>query len=108
MKAIATLVLLVTSNAHAQELEPRSFAPAPIGTTIVLASGGGSKGDIVFDPSLDLDDVNADLTIVTTGLGYTFSLAGRQTRVVAVLPAAWGHVSGDVHQTPQRQNVAGL
>jgi hypothetical protein len=89
MKTMAVLVgLLATSSVEAQELEPRSYTPAPIGTTIVLASVGGSKGDILFDPSLDLGDVKADVTIVTTGLGYTFDLAGRQARVVAVLPAA--------------------
>jgi len=114
-RALAFVVVIVviagvpaTSSVEAQELEPRSYTPAPIGTTIVLASAGGSKGDILFDPSLDLDDVKADLTIVTTGLGYTFNLAGRQARVVAVLPVAWGAVSAEVHQIPVRQNVGGL
>src|SRR5262245_48968996 len=111
-RALAMIVViagvLATSSVEAQELEPRSYTPAPIGTTIVLASLGGSNGDILFDPSLDLDDVKADLTIVTTGLGYTFNLAGRQARVVAVLPVAWGAVSGKVHQIPQRQDVAGV
>lgn len=108
MKAMAALVvLLATFNVEAQELEPRSYTPAPIGTTIVLASVGGSKGDILFDPLLDLDDVKADVTIVTTGLGYTFNLAGRQARVVAVLPVAWGAVSGDVHQIRSVRTSAG-
>src|SRR5262245_35768837 len=111
-RALAMIVViagvLATSSVEAQELEPRSYTPAPIGTTIVLASVGGSKGDILFDPSLDLDDVKADLTIVTTGVGYTFNLAGRQARAVAVLPLAWGTVSGDVHQSPQHQDVSGL
>lgn len=109
MKAVSALVgLLSVSAAAAQELDPRAYAPAPVGTTIVLGGVGGSKGGILFDPSLDVADVNADLTIVTTGLGYTFNLAGRQARVVTVLPVAWGDVSGEVRQIPQRQNVAGL
>src|SRR5262245_12089296 len=59
MKAVAiVVVLLATSSLEAQELEPRSYTPAPIGTTIVLASVGGSKGDILFDPSLDVDGWN--------------------------------------------------
>src|SRR5262245_8967019 len=108
MKAMAIVVgLLADFRVEAQELEPRSYTPAPIGTTIVLASVGGSKGDILFDPSLPLDDVKADLTIVTTGLGYTFDLSGRQARVVAVLPVAWGAVSGDVHQIRSVRTSAG-
>ena len=109
MKAVTALVgLLSVSAAAAQELDPRAYTPAPVGTTIVLGGVGGSKGGILFDPSLDVADVNADLTIVTTGVGYTFNLGGRQARVVAVLPVAWGTVSGDVHQSPQRQDVSGL
>jgi hypothetical protein len=55
-------------RASAQELEPRIYAPAPVGTTIVLAGVGGSKGGILLDPSLDVANVEADLTIVTAGV----------------------------------------
>jgi small neutral amino acid transporter SnatA (MarC family) len=87
------LVLALVCSATAQELDPRAFAPTPIGTTIVLAGIGESTGGILFDPSVGVDDVNADLPIVTTGVGYTFGLAGRQARMLAVFPIAWGNSS---------------
>jgi hypothetical protein len=67
---IASLLGVVISadSACAQELEPRIYAPAPVGTTIVLAGVGGSKGGIVLDLSLDVANVEADLTIVTAGV----------------------------------------
>ena len=37
-------LLLTVGVAHAQELEPRSYSPAPIGTTFVLG-GFGSEGE---------------------------------------------------------------
>jgi hypothetical protein len=43
-------VLISADSASAQELEPRIYAPAPVGTTIVLAGVGGSKGGILLDP----------------------------------------------------------
>jgi hypothetical protein len=52
--------------------------------------------------------VQADLWISTAGFGHTFGLAGRQARVLAVVPVAWGSVGGDVHAQPQRQDLAGL
>jgi hypothetical protein len=61
-------VLISADSASAQELEPRIYAPAPVGITIVLAGVGGSKGGILLDPSLDVANVEADLTIVTAGV----------------------------------------
>ena len=45
-------VLISADSASAQELEPRIYAPAPVGTTIVLAGVGGSKGGILDRPTV--------------------------------------------------------
>jgi outer membrane putative beta-barrel porin/alpha-amylase len=96
------------AGASAQELEPRAFSPSPVGTTFVLGGFGRSEGGILFDPALDIDNVQADLWIATFGTGRTFALAGRQARVLAVLPIAWGSVAGTVHEHPERQDLTGL
>jgi hypothetical protein len=109
MLAQVVVVLLVTATVvEAQELEPRAYSPSPIGTTFVLGSVGRSEGGILFDPALDIDNVQADLWIATIGGGHTFGLAGRQARFLAVLPIAWGTVSGNVSDLVQRQDLAGL
>jgi hypothetical protein len=59
------LSLLSAGLAHAQELEPRAYSPSPIGTTFVLSGVGGSEGGILFDPSLDIANFEADLWIAT-------------------------------------------
>ena len=109
-KAIGVLVisLLTAGTAQAQELEARAFSPAPIGTRIVVAGIGGQQGEILFDPALDIDDVEADLTIGITAIGYTFALAGRQARVLGVFPMAWGGIDGRIGSTPQHQSLNGL
>ncbi len=105
----AVLIGLVTAGtAHAQELEARAFSPAPVGTKIIVGGVGGQKGGILFDPSLDIADVEADLTIGITALGYTFGLGGRQARILAVVPMAWGGIEGRIDSTPQRQDLNGL
>src|SRR5262245_55615816 len=105
---VMAVTIILAGTATAQELDPRAFAPAPIGTTIVLTGVGGSKGSILFDPSVNVADVGADLRIVTTGVGYTFAFAGRQTRVLAVVPVAWGSIAGAVGGQSQRQELRGL
>jgi hypothetical protein len=104
----AALLLLIAATVEAQELEPRAYSPSPVGTTFVLTGFGRSEGGILLDPSLDVDNVRADLWIATPGFGYTFGLAGRQARVLAIFPIAWGRVAGDVGPQAQHQDLAGL
>ena len=105
---VVGVLLLIATVVEAQELEPRAYSPSPIGTTFVLGSAGRSEGGILFDPALDIDNVQADLWIATIGGGHTFGLAGRQARLLAVVPIAWGSVSGNVNDLAQRQDLAGL
>jgi hypothetical protein len=100
--------LVTVTPPDAQELEPRAFSPSPVGTTFVLGGLGRSEGGILFDPALDVDNVQADLWVATLGAGRTFALAGRQAKVLAIVPIAWGAVAGTVHDRAQRQDLAGL
>jgi hypothetical protein len=100
--------ICVTGAARAQELEARAFSPAPIGTTFVLGGVGSSEGAIVFDSSLDVENVRADLDILTTGFGRVFAWGERQARVFAVVPYADGTITGDVGDVPQSAELSGL
>jgi hypothetical protein len=102
------IVLMATGVTTAQELEPRSYAPSPVGTTFVLGGFGKSEGGVLFDPLLDIDNVQADLWIATAGFGRTFDFFGRQARLLAVLPIAWGTIAGSVNDEIQSQDLAGL
>lgn len=105
---VIAIGVIISGTAQAQELEARAFSAAPVGTKIVVAGVGGQEGDILFDPALDIRDVEADLTIGIAAIGYTFGLAGRQARVLGVFPMAWGGVDGRVASQPQRQSLNGL
>ena len=97
-------LLLMGAMAGAQELDPRTYSPAPVGTAIVVGGFGRSHGGFILDPSLGIDNVEADLWFTTTGFGYYFDLGGRQARVLAVFPAAWGEIGNEL----QRQDLDGL
>ena len=102
------VIVAIAAPLHGQELEPRSYAPAPTGTTFIIAGFGRSQGPILLDPSLDVDHVEGDLWVATVGIGCVFSLAGRQTRVLAVLPVARGAVEGEVSGQAEQQGLGGL
>jgi hypothetical protein len=105
---VVPALVLVVESALAQELEPRAYSPSPIGTSFFLAGFGGSKGAVLFDPAIDVDNVEADLHVVTAGFGHTFALGSRQARLLAVFPSAWGTIAGEVGGQTQTQEVSGL
>ncbi|HEY7171508.1 MAG TPA: transporter [Vicinamibacterales bacterium] len=108
MKGLLLAVVVLTgTTAAAQELEARSYSLSPVGTTFVIGGFGRSQGPIVLDPSLDVDDVEGDLWITTLGVGHVFGLAGRQARILAVVPIASGEVAGEVHGAAERQPLHG-
>jgi hypothetical protein len=65
--AVLVGLLGLPGIANGQELEPRAFSPSPVGTTFLLGGFGRSEGGILFNPALDIDNVQADLWIATIG-----------------------------------------
>ena len=95
-------------RAAAQELEPRAYSASPIGANFLLVGVTRSSGDVVFDPTVPITDVHADINAATLGLGRTFNLAGRQALVTAAFPYAWGDISGKVAEQAQSITRSGL
>lgn len=108
--AIGVLALLLGSAvaAHAQQLEPRAYAPAPVGLNFVGIGLLYSTGGVVTDPSLPIDNVQARVYAVPPYYGRTFGLLGRLASVTATVPYAWAHVTGDVQDVSQSVDRSGL
>lgn len=94
--------------ARAQDLEPRAYSSSPIGTNFLAVGYSRSMGEIVFDPGLQIEDVDADISGLTIGYGRTFSLFGRQALVVGVMPYAWGDISGRVQEQARQIRRSGI
>jgi hypothetical protein len=94
--------------AAAQDLEPRAYSASPVGTSFLLLGLGRSTGDVIFDPSLPISDVNAEIQAATLGLGRTLPVAGRLGQIAAVLPYSWGTVEGRVFEQARTIHRSGL
>jgi len=92
----------------AQEMEPLAYSSAPLGTNFVAVAVGNTRGEILFDPSVPVTDVVADLNLASVGYARSYGLAGRQGLMSVGLAYARGDIEGEVFEEAQRIGRSGL
>ncbi|MDP3877353.1 MAG: transporter [Methylobacter sp.] len=84
---------------EAQDLEPRTYANAPVGLNFLVMGYGHTEGGVGVDSSLPLTDVNIEVHSTVAAYARTLDIAGKSAKFDVVLPYAWlsgtGKVSGD-------------
>ena len=101
--------LLCAAGVEAQELEPRAYSPAPVGLNFVLFAGSRSTGEVLLDPSVPIEDIEATIDAGVAGYGRTFALFGQSASFALAVPFAWADVSGNVgedRRTVKREGLA--
>lgn len=91
---LPVLGLLAALPATAQELAPRAYWPAPVGTNVLNLAYQNSSGDILTDPSLPVTGVESDIHFAQVGYQRTFGLFGRTANAQINVPYSWGHSEG--------------
>ncbi|MFC1765042.1 transporter [Planctomycetota bacterium] len=94
--------------AVAQELVPRRWSHVPIGTNFVGLGYAYTRGDIAFDPVLQIEETTMDLH--TIGLGYirTLELFDKTARVECKVPYQEAHWEGLLSGQPASAHRSGL
>jgi len=101
-------LLFSVTTTCAQELEPRTYSPSPIGTHFLVATWAYLSGDVLTDSSLPISGVQARFNIYSLGYVSTFSLVGHTASFGIAAPFARGNVSGNVIDAPTQVHRAGL
>jgi hypothetical protein len=77
-----------------QELQPRAYVVSPVGVNVFVAGYSYSQGDVVFDPTLPIEDVGAKINISSLTFGRTLNVFGRSGQATLTLPYVWGSMDG--------------
>jgi hypothetical protein len=105
---ILALIIIFRTFATAQEIEPRAYSRAPVGTQTVIVTYAHQSGDVFTDAALPLTDVSVSLNSPSFGYATTFGLAGRQTNVGVFVPYIYGKVKGSVFEEQREVTRSGL
>lgn len=98
---VSTVLLLVASAPHAQELEPRLYANAPIGLNFAIAGYAYTTGGVVVDPSIPLDNADIDVHSAVLAYAHSFAVWGRSAKFDAI--GSYVSLSGSADVAGQRQ-----
>ncbi|MCX4174700.1 MULTISPECIES: hypothetical protein [Paraburkholderia] len=93
---------------HAQEMEPRAYSAVPVATNFAVSDYARSSGDVSFDPSLPITNVQAHINIFSLGYSHSFGVAGRTVSTAVSVPYANANANGDVKGVFQQQYRSGL
>jgi hypothetical protein len=106
--AAIVCAVLAASAAAAQEMEPRAYSPSPVGMSYVVVSSSWSSGSVIFDPTLPITDVHANVDGITVAVGHTFDLFGRLGQISAALPYVRGDLTGQIQEQAASTSRSGL
>lgn len=102
------LLLAFATPAAGQELSPRTYWPAPVGTQLGFAGYSYQTGDIILSPALPISDVDSKISALGIGYQRTVSFFGRTGNIRFEVPWADGTTRADVEGMPGRRDVSGL
>src|SRR6267142_684921 len=96
MRAAPLIAALVPVLAAAQELEPRAYSNAPVGTTFAIAGYTRLSGPVLPSPSITAIDIDARVNVYTLGYARFPDLFGRTASFTLVVPYAEANLHGSV------------
>ena len=88
--------LLLPAGALAQELEPRAYRALPTGLDFFVGAYQFSSGNVVFDATSPVEDLEIDIHATSLAYLRTFALAGRSASISFIAPRIYAKGSGTI------------
>ena len=95
--AIVAALTLCSTGGSAQDLEPRTYANAPVGLNFLVGGYGYSSGNVLVDQALPVEEGQADLHLFVGGYVRTLDLFGKSGKLKVVVPFTRGSFEGIVN-----------
>lgn len=93
---IIAFLQVLTLETNAQDLDPRAYIWIPRNTRTAVAGFSYSYGGVMLDPTLPIQDLNADVQTVVLSYVHSFSFLGLTSQALVATPYSWAQLSGKV------------
>jgi len=108
---LMAIMLLVSSPGFSQELEPRSLVNVPVGTNFAILGYGYASGNVLLDPALPIEDLNAKMHSIVGAYVRSVNFLGMGAKANVILPFAagdWGGVYQGIDTVAARTGMGDL
>jgi hypothetical protein len=105
---IAGLAVAILPLAHAQDMEPRSYANAPVDLNFLVAGYAYTRGGVPQDTALPLTDMDLTTSSAVLGYGRVLNLWGQSAKLNLVLPLTNLSGTAQFAGQPVEREVSGL
>jgi len=105
------LALLAPALCAAQDLTPRAYVLLPVDSNAVIVTYAFSDGELLFDPTVPIEDAVGTLHAPVLTYFYAFDFFGRSANISGSIPYLIGDFSGTVlgvDRAVRRQGFADL
>ena len=92
--AAAGMIAFPMAQVDAQELEPRLLTNVPVGMNFALLAFAHSRGNVLLDPSIPIEDLDSKLNTFIAAYVRTLSIFGLAGKVDVIAPLALGDWHG--------------
>jgi len=101
------MLMLGSSGAAAQDLEPRAFANTPIGLNFLLAGYTYTTGGVAVDATVPLTNADVAVNSATLAYAHTLALFGQSAKFDVSVPYGWLSGSAEYAGQPHEREVSG-
>ena len=110
LKYIFAIIVLVFSGltSNAQDLEPRFLSAIPTGGNFGIASYAYSKGNILVDNALPIDNLDAKINSAVVGYARSFKLFSQLAKFDVITPYSFATFSGTLSNIDSSTSRNGL
>lgn len=105
---ILLLVLVMVQFTRGQDIEPRRWGNLPIGNQLVGFGYAYSFGDVLFDPVLDVEDVEVDVHSMLVSAVFPLKFGKKAGRIDAIIPFSFAHWQGLLSGSPAETSRRGF
>lgn len=93
-KLLVLATILLSLDGGTQELSPRAYWPAPVGTQVVTIGYSHTSGDAIPDRSLPITGVDSSINSLHFGYRHTLNLWDRTASITVEVPYTDGTTVG--------------
>jgi hypothetical protein len=102
------ILLAIPLAGQAQEIEPRTFVNTPVDLNLLAVGYLYQTGNVFFDPSLPIEDVEADIHGAMVRYVRTLGLGGKPAKLTVLFPLISGDWEGFLEGEFRTRDASGM